>query len=117
MTGLKLHQKKCIPCEGGEPPLTREQATKLLAELPDGWELADDGKSITKEFQLQNFRQAIDFINKAAKIAEAEGHHPDIHLHDWNKITLTHATHAIRGLSENDFILAAKIEKQVVPTL
>lgn len=113
MADLPLYQKKCIPCESNESPLTKEQAVKLLAELPNRWTLAQDGKSISKEWQLQNFQEAINFINETAKIAEEEGHHPDIRLHGWNKITLTHSTQAIRGLSENDFILAAKIEKKI----
>jgi len=115
MPGKRLHQKKCVPCEGNEPPLTRQVAERLLAELDQGWQIDDGDKSIGKEFQLQNFQEAINFVNNVAKIAEEEGHHPDIHLHGWNKVKLTHSTHAIQGLSENDFILAAKIEKHAAP--
>jgi 4a-hydroxytetrahydrobiopterin dehydratase len=108
---MELSQQKCVPCEVGARPLAREEAEKLLAEAPQ-WTLQEDGKAITREFQLKDFRAAIDFVNKVAEIAEAEGHHPDIYIY-YNKVILILSTHKIGGLSLNDFILAAKINKVV----
>lgn len=104
---MDLLSKKCVPCEGGTLPLTREEAQKYLAEVP-GWQLSDDAKVISKEFKWRDFKEAMAFVNKVAKLAESEGHHPDVHI-SWNKVKLGLTTHAIKGLSENDFILAAKI--------
>jgi pterin-4a-carbinolamine dehydratase len=102
--------KKCQPCEGGTPPLTAEAATKYLASIA-GWELFE-GTKIKKEFKFKNFIGAMDFVNRLAKTAEAEGHHPTI-LISYNKVKITLTTHAIGGLSENDFIMAAKIDKLI----
>ena len=101
----ELTQKKCVPCEGGVPTLNKSEVERLLAEVP-GWTLA--GKWITKEFKFKNFVEAMKFVNRVAEVAEAEGHHPDIHIH-YNLVRFDTWTHAIDGLSENDFILAAKI--------
>ena len=101
-----LTQKRCVPCEGGVPPLAKPEVEKLLAQVP-GWGL--DGKWITKEFQFKNFVEAMKFVNRVADLAEEEGHHPDIHIH-YNIVRFDIWTHAINGLSENDFILAAKID-------
>ena len=101
-----LAQRRCIPCEGGVPPLEKAQVEKLLGEL-HGWSL--NGKWITKEFNFSDFVTAMSFVNRVAEVAEAEGHHPDIHIH-YNRVRFDIWTHAIDGLSENDFILAAKIE-------
>lgn len=103
-----LSQKHCVPCEGAVKPLTRQQIDKYLSTVT-GWEVSEDEKAIEKKFVFKNFTEAIDFINSVAKIAEEEQHHPDIFLHGWNKVDITLSTHAIGGLSENDFILAAKI--------
>jgi 4a-hydroxytetrahydrobiopterin dehydratase len=105
----ELLKKKCVPCEGGALPLDKAEAEKYMHMVP-GWELSEDGKNITKTFKFQDFIGAINFVNKVAEIAEGEGHHPDIHLTGYNKVKLVHSTHAIGGLSENDFILAAKID-------
>lgn len=105
---MDLTQKHCQPCEGGMPPLTEEEAKELLKQI-QGWELVE-GKKIRKVFEFKNFKQAMEFVNTVAAIAEQEGHHPDIHI-SWNKVTLELWTHAIKGLSENDFIVAAKVEK------
>lgn len=102
-----LINKKCVPCEGGMPPLTAEEIEKYLPEVPD-WEVLDN-KKIQREFKFKDFKEAMAFVNKVADLAESEGHHPDIHLHNWNKVRLELSTHAIGGLSENDFILAAKV--------
>jgi len=108
----ELAQKKCVPCEGGIPPLDEPTARSYLASLT-GWSLAD-GKRISKEFTFKDFARALAFVNRVGAIAEAEGHHPDILLHSWNRVRLEIMTHAIGGLSENDFILAAKIERDAL---
>jgi len=101
-----LTEKRCVPCEGGVPPLGKSEMERLLAQIP-GWSLS--GKWISKEFQFKNFVEAMKLVNHVADLAEAEGHHPDIHIH-YNRVRFDIWTHAIDGLSENDFILAAKIE-------
>lgn len=103
----ELIQKHCVPCEGGALPLMRDESAKLLEETP-GWIIAPDGLSLTREFTFKDFVEAMDFANKITPIAEAEGHHPDLAI-SWGKVAVTLITHAIGGLSENDFILAAKI--------
>jgi len=102
----ELTQKRCVPCEGGVPPLGRTETERLLAQL-SGWSLS--GKWISKEFQFKNFIEAMTFVNRVAELAEQEGHHPDIHIH-YSRVRFDIWTHAIGGLSENDFILAAKID-------
>lgn len=106
MQASHLSQKHCVPCEGGVDPLKGVKLEALTPAVPD-WSVVD-GKSLEKEFLFKNFKEAIQFINKVADLAEEEGHHPDINLHDYKKVTLTLSTHAIGGLSENDFILAVK---------
>ena len=100
--------RKCRPCEGGTPPLGREQVILYLKEVP-GWKLSADEKSIFVEYVMKDFLSAIDLINRVAKVAEAEDHHPDIHLSGYRKLRIELSTHSIGGLSENDLILAAKI--------
>ncbi len=104
-----LANKKCIPCEGDIKPMTKSQAEKLMKEIPE-WTLDASAKKIAKEFVFKNFMKALDFIQWVADIAETEGHHPDIFI-SYNKVTLTLFTHAVGGLSENDFIVAAKIDE------
>jgi len=106
MTGLT--QKKCVACEGGAVPLNRIEAEVLLKQI-SGWNLSEDGKIISRDFKFKNFVEAMDFANKITTIAESEGHHPDL-LVSWGRVVVSLTTHAIRGLSENDFILAAKID-------
>lgn len=101
-----LTQMKCVPCEGGVPPLGKAEVKKFLAQL-SGWSVS--GKWVTKEFKFKNFLDAMKFVNRVADLAESEGHHPDIHIH-YNRVRFDIWTHAIDGLSENDFILAAKID-------
>jgi 4a-hydroxytetrahydrobiopterin dehydratase len=103
---MKLLEQKCEPCRGGMPPLSRQQAQVMLSEIPD-WTLNDN--SIEKTFQFRDFKEAIDFVNKVAESAEREGHHPDIHIY-YSKVRIELSTHKIKGLSKNDFILAAKID-------
>lgn len=103
-----LTKKKCVPCEGGTPPLSPEAVSEYMKKLSTAWEAIQD-KKISRQFAFADFRKAIDFVNKVAALAESEGHHPDIHIF-YNKVTIDLWTHAIGGLSENDFIVAAKIE-------
>lgn len=103
-----LVSKKCVPCEGGTPPLTREEARVYLVEA-SGWEIDEEYKKISRDFTCKNFSEAMRFVNLVADLAEREAHHPDIFLHKWNRVRLDFSTHAIGGLSENDFIMAAKI--------
>jgi len=103
---MNLAAKKCIPCESGTLPLSKDAAKKYLSDAP-GWSLAD-GK-ISRDFEFKDFKEAMAFVSKVADLAENEGHHPDIFIHQWNKVKLELSTHAIGGLSENDFIMAAKI--------
>ena len=104
-----LLSKKCIPCEGGTPPLTIEEVSKLLPQVPD-WNVDSDVKHLSKQYKFKNFAEAMAFANKIAEIAEKENHHPDLTV-SWGKVGVELTTHAIGGLSENDFILAAKIEE------
>lgn len=109
MTDNLLH-KKCVPCEGGTDPLTPEEITVLSPQIPE-WKIAADGKSISREFVFEDFVEGIIFITDVGHVAEEEGHHPDLNLHDYKKVTVTLSTMAIKGLSENDFIMAAKIDQ------
>ncbi|HYF13081.1 MAG TPA: 4a-hydroxytetrahydrobiopterin dehydratase [Candidatus Paceibacterota bacterium] len=104
-----LARKKCIPCEKGVPPLTREEAEKLQKEVVD-WALVDDARLLAKSYRFKNFVESMEFVNKVADIAEEEGHHPDITI-SYSDVGIELTTHAIDGLSENDFILAAKIDE------
>lgn len=110
-----LLSQKCEPCEGGVPPMTKEEIDQYFPKLKESWELIDPpagGKKISHTFKLKTFRDAIAFVNKIADLAEEEGHHPNIHIF-YNKVKIVLTTHAIGGLSRNDFILGAKIEKLV----
>lgn len=103
----ELHEQKCEPCEGGIPPLSREAAEKNLEKL-DGWQMPED--LLIKKFNFKDFKEAMAFVNKIAEIAEQEGHHP-VMLVNYNEVCISLITHAINGLSVNDFILAAKIDQ------
>lgn len=105
---MNLSNRKCVPCEVGGNPLKPEEVAIFMADFPM-WR-AIDNKKIEKEWKFKNFKEAVDFVNKVAEIAENEGHHPDIYIY-YNKVNLELSTHAVGGLSENDFILAAKIDK------
>jgi 4a-hydroxytetrahydrobiopterin dehydratase len=104
---MNLIEKKCVPCEGGVEPFEQEQINAMLLETP-GWEVKDG--HLYREFEFNNFVTAMEFLNKVADLAESEGHHPDFCVH-YNKVEFEIWTHAIDGLSENDFILAAKINQ------
>ena len=104
-----LLKKKCVPCEKkGIKPFDHAQAEDYLAQI-SGWMLDENGKKISKEFKFKDFIGAINFVERVADLAEMEGHHPNIHVY-YNKVVLELSTHAIGGLSENDFIMAAKID-------
>jgi 4a-hydroxytetrahydrobiopterin dehydratase len=106
-----LANKKCIPCKGGTPPFDTSEIHKYLKKV-DGWDVkSDEEKSffLTKEFKFKNFIESQNFINKVGNIAEVEGHHPDISF-GWGYCKIKIFTHAIKGLAESDFILAAKID-------
>ena len=107
MTTCNLTEKHCVPCEGGVPKMEREEAEKMLAEIP-GWELADDALSIKRRFEFKGFYRCMAFINAMAWVANSEDHHPDFSA-GYNYCEVTFTTHAIDGLSENDFICAAKL--------
>ena len=109
-TTEQLVAKKCEPCEGGVAAYTAEQATEQLRNL-DGWKLTDDNQRIRKHWTVKNFVKGLDFLNAVGKVAEAEQHHPDLHLEGYKNVAIEIWTHAIGGLSENDFILAAKIDQ------
>jgi len=104
-----LSDKKCVACEGDQSPLEESDILKYQKELKTFWNVSEN-KKIKKEFVFINFKEAIKFVNTVADIAEENGHHPDIHIY-YNKVIIELWTHAINGLSENDFIVAAKIEK------
>jgi 4a-hydroxytetrahydrobiopterin dehydratase len=103
-----LASKTCVPCRGGVPPLTGKELDALAQQVPE-WDVVD-GHHITRAFSFPDFAQALEFANKVGAIAEAQGHHPDILL-SWGKAAVTTWTHKINGLTESDFILAAKIDK------
>ncbi|HWL09154.1 MAG TPA: 4a-hydroxytetrahydrobiopterin dehydratase [Planctomicrobium sp.] len=110
-----LKAKHCVPCEGGVPPVEQAQAENLVRQL-DGWELTSDGKTIRRKWTVKHFVAGMDFLNAVAKLAEEEQHHPDVHLTGYRHVTIELTTHAIGGLSENDFIVAAKINDLPVKT-
>lgn len=109
-TSDTLVQKKCVPCEGGVPKMTPDEVAAQLQELPD-WEVTRNGERISRKWVVKNFMAAMSFFEKVAELAEAEGHHPDLHLVGYRNVEIEIWTHAIGGLSENDFILAAKIDR------
>jgi 4a-hydroxytetrahydrobiopterin dehydratase len=109
-TSEQLTQKKCQPCEGGVEPCSVDEANEQLARLSD-WKVVQGGKRIRREWTVKNFMAGIEFFHQVAEIAEADGHHPDLHLEGYRNVAIELWTHAIGGLSENDFILAAKIDR------
>ncbi len=109
VTAADLTGKHCKPCEGGVPPYTPEQIRESLAALP-AWELAEGGKLIRRKYKFKDFVAALAFLQKVGDLAEAEGHHPDLHLTGYRHAAVELTTHALGGLSENDFVLAAKID-------
>lgn len=108
---MSLSQKTCVPCQGGIPPLTPDEATKFMDQVP-GWVLSEAGDRINRKFTFEDFVASLDFVNKVGALAEEEGHHPDIGF-GWGYANIEVFTHKIQGLHENDFILAAKINELV----
>jgi 4a-hydroxytetrahydrobiopterin dehydratase len=104
-----LSEKACTPCRGGVPPLSQEEAQRLHVQAPD-WQLLDDAHRIERRFSFHNFREALGFVQKVGEIAESEGHHPDIGF-GWGYATISLQTKKIKGLHENDFIMATKIDR------
>ncbi len=102
----ELAQKTCVPCRGGTPPLTAEEIKPLADQVP-GWEVVEN-HHLEKSYRFEDFKSALDFVNRVGELAEEQGHHPDLYL-AWGKVDITTWTHKIDGLSESDFILAAKI--------
>jgi 4a-hydroxytetrahydrobiopterin dehydratase len=106
---LALVEKSCTACRGGIPPLTQEEAANYCGQAPD-WELLDEAKRIERTYRFKNFREAFAFVERAAALAEAEGHHPEIRF-GWGYATISLHTKKIKGLHENDFIMAAKLDR------
>ena len=106
-----LAKKACVPCKGGVPPLQGAELEKLSRELGHDWKVVDE-HHLEKSFKFPDFQTALDFTNKVGAVAEEQGHHPDIHL-AWGRAGITIWTHKINGLTESDFVMAAKIEKAV----
>lgn len=106
----ELTSKTCVPCQGGVPPLESDEVEEMLTEV-QGWDLLGGSPpKIQKKFKFKDFTEALDFVNEVGELAEEEGHHPDIEI-SYNEVTLQLYTHAIDGLHENDFIVAAKIDE------
>ena len=106
---LTLAEKSCTPCRGGIPPLTQEQAASYRNQAPE-WDLLDGARRIERTYSFRNFREAFAFVERAATLAEAEGHHPEIRF-GWGYATISLHTKKIKGLHENDFIIAAKLDR------
>ena len=106
----QLTNKKCEPCEGGVEPCPLPHVREQLSKIP-GWFITHDGQRIRKEWTVKNFLVALDFFHRVGELAEADGHHPDLHVEGYRNVWIELWTHAIGGLSENDFILAAKIDQ------
>lgn len=107
----ELAKMECIPCRGGVPPLKGNELNTLLEQLGNGWRLVDE-HHLEKDYLFKNFREALDFAVRVGELAEAQGHHPDIYL-AWGKVKLTVWTHKIDGLTESDFVFAAKADTQL----
>jgi 4a-hydroxytetrahydrobiopterin dehydratase len=107
-----LASKNCIPCRGGVPPLAREEIHRLLPQVP-GWDVVDD-HHLTRNYPFKNFVDALAFVNEVGTLAEEQDHHPDVHL-SWGKVQLDIWTHKIDGLTESDFIFAAKSDRLYKP--
>jgi 4a-hydroxytetrahydrobiopterin dehydratase len=107
----ELASKQCVPCRGGVPPLKGAELERLLGEVNSDWRVIDE-HHLEKEYRFKDFREAFDFTIRVGELAEAQDHHPDIYL-AWGKVRLTIWTHKINGLTESDFIFAAKADQQL----
>jgi 4a-hydroxytetrahydrobiopterin dehydratase len=103
-----LAERECVPCKGGTPALSGQALAELAAQLSGGWKVVAE-HHLEKQYSLKDFREALDFTNRVGLLAEAQGHHPDIYL-AWGKVKLTVWTHTVDGLTESDFVLAAKVD-------
>ena len=108
MDEARLADRDCIPCRGGVPPLKGEETTRLLRELDRGWRVADE-HHLEREYSFPDFRTALAFVNRVGELAESQGHHPDLYL-AWGKVRVMVWTHKIDGLTESDFVFAAKTD-------
>ncbi len=106
---MDLSEKKCKPCEGGIPPLDSAEIEEFRGHLKSDWEVSEN-KKLSKEYVFVNYLHTMDFVDKVAQLAESEGHHPVMHVY-YGRVVIELWTHAINGLSENDFIMAYKIDK------
>lgn len=106
---MKLSEKRCVPCEGGMPAFTKQQAAKYASQINKAWKVVGN-KKLHREFKFRDFVKTMGFVNQVALIAQAEDHHPDLQV-SYSKVVIELSTHAVDGLSENDFILAAKIDE------
>jgi 4a-hydroxytetrahydrobiopterin dehydratase len=105
----ELVGRECVPCKSGVPPLKGAELAAIYEKLGDGWQVVDE-HHLEKEYKFKNFQRALDFTNRVGEVAEAQGHHPDIHL-SWGKVKLVVWTHKIDGLTESDFVFAAKADQ------
>lgn len=105
----ELASRGCVPCRGDTPPLRTEEVQTMMQQVP-GWTTDAEGK-LTRNMKLANFKEALALVNRIGDLAEQEGHHPDLTIHSWNQVRIELYTHSIKGLSDNDFILAAKINE------
>ena len=105
----ELAERRCVPCEGGVTPMSRTAAEEVMQRLDEGWQLADDGASIQREFRFRDFFRTMSFVNALAHVANLEDHHPDLSVH-YNKVVVRYSTHSVGGLSDNDFICATKLD-------
>jgi 4a-hydroxytetrahydrobiopterin dehydratase len=106
---MSLTEKTCVPCQGGIPPIEEAEAKRMLGEVP-GWQLTEGATRLERDFTFPDFQTCLDFVNKVGALAEEEGHHPDI-CFGWGKAHIVWFTHKIKGLHENDFIMAAKTNR------
>ncbi|MBU1171905.1 MAG: 4a-hydroxytetrahydrobiopterin dehydratase [Proteobacteria bacterium] len=106
---MELFQKTCIPCQGGVKPFSPEQAQAMKKQVHPDWDLKDDSTHLTRNFRFKNFKDAMALAIKIGDIAEAENHHPDLHI-SWGRLGIEITTHKIKGLVESDFIFAAKVD-------
>lgn len=106
--GVSLTDKKCVPCRGGMPPLKGEELKKLAAEIPE-WEVINE-HHLKRTFKFPDFAKALEFVNRVGALAEQQSHHPDLHL-SWGRVSIEIHTHKIDGLTESDFVMAAKINQ------
>jgi len=106
---MSLEEKKCTPCEEGGEPMSEEEVQTYLDKINSDWKLRKN-KKIFREFNFTDFEEALEFVNEVAELAEEEGHHPDIHLKNFNEVIIELWTHAVGGLTENDFVVAKKVD-------